>query len=297
MSSLPLHNTGRAPRPSLLTWRRWWSRLDTVGALFLLVFFCLIFVAPFAWLVITALKSTADLDTFPITWLPSHPQWDNFLRAVTEINYPRYAMNSIVLSTLYSTLVTLSSALVGFGFARLQGRGKRQLFLLMLATLMLPAIVGLIPTYVIFSRLGMIDTYWPWIVGGLGSSPFLSFLFRQFFTSIPPELEEAAIVDGCGYGRIFWQIFLPLSKPVLATSFILSFAGVWGDFLGPSLYLSADNTTLAVAIANGYASAHGETAANVLAAGCVIYMVPVLITFFLAQRYLISGTVTTGLKG
>lgn len=296
MSALPgLHWLPRSGKRALPS--RWRSKMGTIGAVLLLLFFTAIFIMPFAWLFITALKPITDLQAFPIIWWPSQPQWGNFATATTLINFWGYAGNSFLLSTLQSVLVTLTSALVGFGFARLEGWGKRPLFLLMLSTLMLPAIVGLIPTYVIFSRLGLIDTYWPWVLWGLASSPFLSFLFRQFFSTIPLELEEAAIVDGCGYGRIFAQIFLPLSLPVLATSLILSFSSVWGDWLGPSLFLDPDNTTLSVAISRGYADNHGITMVNVLAAGCILYIIPMLILFFAAQRYFTRGIVMSGLRG
>ncbi|GCE22368.1 carbohydrate ABC transporter permease [Dictyobacter kobayashii] len=268
-----------------------------IAVLILLIVFTLLFIAPFAWLILTALKSPADLDAFPITWLPDHVHWNNFVQAVTLIDYWHFAWNSFALSTIQSVLITATSSLVGFGFARLRGWGKRPLFMLMLSTMMLPSIVGIIPTYILFSQFGLVDTYWPWVLWGLASSPFLSFLFRQFFASIPQELEEAAIVDGCGYGRIFWQIFLPLSKPVIATSMIFAFTGVWGDFLGPTLFLDSDNTTLAVAISHGYADLHGLTLINVLAAGCVLYVLPMLILFFFAQKYFVQGIVTTGLKG
>ncbi|GCE31311.1 sugar ABC transporter permease [Dictyobacter alpinus] len=268
-----------------------------VMVLILLLVFTFAFIAPFVWLILTSLKSPADLNAFPITWLPDHLHLDNFVQALTLIDYWRFAWNSFALSTIQSVLMTATSALVGFGFARLRGWGKRPLFLIMLSTMMLPSIVGIIPTYILFSQFGLVGTYWPWVIWGLASSPFLNFLFRQFFAAIPYELEEAAIVDGCGYGRIFWQIFLPLSKPVIATSMIISFTGVWGDFLGPSLFLDADNTTLAVAISHGYADLHGFTLVNVLAAGCTLYVLPMLILFFFAQKYFVRGIVTSGLKG
>ncbi|WP_126554435.1 carbohydrate ABC transporter permease [Dictyobacter kobayashii] len=167
----------------------------------------------------------------------------------------------------------------------------------MLSTLMLPQILTVIPTYVLFAHIGLINTYWPWILWGLGSSPFLSFLFRQFFSSIPVELEEAAILDGCGYFRIFLQIFLPLSLPSIATAAILSFTSVWGDYITPSLFLSQNNTTLAVAMSQGYTNINGFPLNNVIAAGAVLYVIPVIILFFFAQRYFVSAIVTSGLKG
>jgi len=273
------------------------SRLSDAGKYILLLILAMIFVGPFYWLFSTALKTIADLAAFPPQFWPAHLDWGNFLQAFTIVNFAAYAANSFILATTYSILITLSSALVGFGFARLKGKGKRPLFLIMLSTLMLPQIITIIPTYVIFARLGLIDTYWPWVLWGLGSSPFLSFLFRQFFSTIPPELEEAAILDGCGYGRIFWRIFLPVSVPVIVTSLIISFTGVWGDYITPQLFLSQQNTTLAVAMSVGYTDPHGNPLTNVIAAGSIFYILPVLIIFFFAQRYFVNGIVTTGMKG
>ncbi|HEY4387253.1 MAG TPA: carbohydrate ABC transporter permease [Ktedonobacteraceae bacterium] len=255
-----------------------------------------LFVAPFIWLVITALKLPEEMAAYPIHWFPTVAQWGNFAQAFTAINFPAYAANSVILAGLYAVLVTFSSSLVGFGFARLRGKGKRLLLMIMLSTLMLPAILTVIPTYVLFARLNLIDTYWPWVLWGLASSPFLAFLFRQFFTSIPLALEEAAILDGCSYFRIYWQIFLPLSLPVIATAFILSFTWTWGDYITPSLFLSQNNTTLAVAMSLGYTDAHGNILTNMVAAGSILYVAPVLLLFVFAQRFFVSGIVTSGVK-
>jgi multiple sugar transport system permease protein len=269
------------------------GRVLSIGVL---LFFGLIFFAPFVWLFLTAIKTPADLGAFPVRLLPSVPQWQNFVMALTTIDFARYAFNSFFLAAISAVLSTITSAMVGFAFARLRGVGKSFWFLLMLSTLMLPTIVTVIPTYVIYARLGMIGTYWPWVFGGLASSPFLSFLFRQSFSSIPQEMEDAAIVDGANYFRIFWQIFLPVSAPVIATSVILSFTGVWGDYLTPALLLNSDNTTLSVAMTYGYTDSQGNYLTNLLAAGTIFYILPVLVIFFVAQRYFIRGIVTTGLK-
>jgi ABC-type glycerol-3-phosphate transport system permease component len=257
-----------------------------------------IFSVPFVWLLLTALKSFEEINAYPIQILPSVPQWENFTDALTRINYAKFAWNSTFLSTASAVLTTMTSALVGFGFARLRGWGRRTFFMLMLSTLMLPPIITLIPSYIIYARLGLTYTYWPWIIGGLGASPIFSFLFRQFFANLPTELEDAAIVDGCGYGRIFWQLFLPLSKPVMATVAIFTFQGVWNDYIAPNLYLDQDNTTLAVAMQIGYTDPTGShSLPQLIAAGNLIYALPVFVLFFAAQRYFVQGIVTTGLKG
>jgi len=271
--------------------------LSAAGKYLVLLVLACIFVGPFLWLVDIALKTPAELMAFPVEFLPTHLYWNNFIQAFTSINFMAYAGNSVILSSVYAILVTLSSAIVGFGFARLKARAKRPLFLIMLSTLMLPSIVTLIPTYMVFSQLNLINTYWPWVFWGLMSSPFLVFLFRQFFSSIPGELEEAAILDGCGYGRIFWQIFLPLATPAVVTAFLISFTGVWGDFLTPLLLLNQDNTTLAVAMTVGYVDPHSNPLITVQAAGALLYILPEILLFFFAQRYFVRGIVTSGLKG
>jgi ABC-type glycerol-3-phosphate transport system permease component len=271
--------------------------MKATGKYALLMALAILFAGPFLWLVSTALKSPAEMAAFPVQIWPAQVEWSNFVRAFTQVNFLAYAANSVILATINATLTTLSSALVGFGFARLKGWGKRPLFLIMLSTIMLPPIITMIPTYVLFARLGLINTYWPWVLWGLASSPYLVFLYRQFFSTLPAELEEAAILDGCGYGRIFWQIFLPLSLPVIVTAFLFSFTYVWGDYITPTLFLNQDNTTLAVAISASYTDAHGNALSNVQAAGALLYIVPEIIVFVFAQRYFVRGIVTSGLKG
>lgn len=272
-------------------------RLDAGRTYLLLMVLAVLFAGPFVWLVLAALKEQSEWVSIPIHFLPETPRWSNFTDAVTQINFLAYMGNSLFLSAVYAVLVTLASATVGFGFARLRGPGKRLLFVVLLATMMLPSILTLIPTYVLFSRLGLVDTYWPWVLWGLGASPYLVFLFRQFFAAIPRELEDAAIIDGCGYGRIFWRIFLPLSRPVLLTSLLLSFTWMWGDYLAPSLLLDSDHTTLSVAITQAYRNPHGDYLPTVQAAAAVLYVVPVMVIFLFTQRYFVRSVATSGMKG
>jgi multiple sugar transport system permease protein len=275
-----------------------WRRRRTAGATYvLLMALAVLFAGPFVWLVLAALKTPAEWVSLPTHLLPTHARWDNFTHALNDINFGAYTMNSLMLSTLYAVLVTLSSAAVGFGFARLRGRGKRALFVVVLSTMMLPQILTLIPTYVLFSRIGLVNTYWPWVLWGLAASPYLVFLFRQFFAAIPSELEDAAIIDGCRYWRIFFRIFLPLSRPVLLTSFLLSFTWIWGDFIAPQLLLDVDHTTLSVAITAWYRDPHGNPYHTVQAAAAALYTLPVMVLFLFAQRYFIRSVVSSGVKG
>ncbi|CAM5309460.1 carbohydrate ABC transporter permease [Streptomyces aurantiogriseus] len=262
----------------------------------LLVSVLVLMLSPFAWLAITAFKDASELRAVPIHWWPHHPSPGNFVEALTSWDYFGYARNSLTIAVIYSVLATLASAWAGYGFARLEAPGKRVIFGVLLSTMMLPQIFTLIPTYLLFSKLNLINTYMPWVLWGLCGAPFLIFLFRQFFTNMPKELEEAAIVDGCGQIRIFWRIFLPQSWPVIATSLILSFSWTWGDWIAPALLLDTNRTTLAVQLTTGYHNAHGGTLNNLVAAGTLVYVVPVLVLFLILQRGFVAGVSTSGLK-
>jgi multiple sugar transport system permease protein len=267
------------------------------GTYILILLLTVFFIGPFIWLVLAALKTPAEWASLPIQILPEVPQWNNFVRALGDINFLGYAGNSLFLATTYSVLITLSSACVGFGFARLRAPGKNTLFIVVLATMMIPQILTLLPTYVLFSRIGLVNTYWPWVLWGLAGSPYMIFLFRQFFSSLPKELEDAAIIDGAGWFRIFTTIFLPLSRPVLITSFLLMFTWTWGDYIAPALLLDLDRTTLSVAITAFYQDPNGNTIPTIQAAAAVLYIVPVLLIFFFAQKYFVRSQVSSGIKG
>lgn len=257
-----------------------------------------VFLIPAIWLVLTALKTEVEYSAYPIVWFPNPPQWENFYKAVTVIPFFRYAGNSFFLGAISAVLTTFSSAMVGFGFARHTNvRGRNALFILVLSMTMVPGLVTLIPRFVVYSRVGLIGNYWPWILESLAGSPFFIFLFRQFFSTIPRDLEDAAEVDGCSRFRVFWQIFLPLSGAVVATSLIFNFQFVWGEWLRPILYLTDFNTTLAVKMANGYRDPLQNQLVTPLMAAICIYALPMIVLFFFAQKSIVQGVVTTGIKG
>ncbi|THV41636.1 carbohydrate ABC transporter permease [Glycomyces buryatensis] len=262
----------------------------------LLAALAITFSGPLGWLILTALKAPNELSVFPIQLFPESPQWHNFADALTFVDFLGYARNSMILSTLTAVLTTISSAWMAYGFARLSAPGKKFWFGLLISTMMMPSIVTLIPTYLMFAKMGLVDTYVPWILWGLSGAAFMIFLFRQFFSGIPKELEEAAVLDGCGHVRIFWQIFLPQSWPMLAACMVLTFTGAWGDFIAPSLLLSDDTTTLAVALTRGYVNEQGFPVQNLLAAGSTMFILPVLLIFLFFQRFFVQGFSTSGLK-
>ncbi|GAA1972145.1 carbohydrate ABC transporter permease [Microbacterium pumilum] len=257
-----------------------------------------LFGIPFIWILLTSLASQKQFAEGALALLNlSSPQWDNFYKAVTLIDFGAYTWNTIFLSTLTAVLTTLSSATVGFAFARLRAPGKNLLFTIILATMLIPSIATLIPTYILFSRIGLVNTYWPWVLWGIAGTPYLIFLFRQFFSAIPIELEDAAIIDGAGWFRSYVFVFLPLARPALLTSLLLSFTWTWGDYLAPALLLNLNNTTLAVATAAGYLDPRGEGIVTVQAAGAVLYLLPVVVIFLFTQKYFMGSGLGSAVKG
>jgi multiple sugar transport system permease protein len=257
----------------------------------------LMFIIPIIWLVLGSIKVDTELRAYPVFILPSTAQWSNYQQAVTVIPYFTYMLRSFLLAAVYAILTVVSSAFVGFGFARLHAPGRDFLFLLVVSMMIVPGIVLVIPQYVLYSRYGIIDTYWPWILWGLTGAPFHIFLFRQFFLTFPDELEDAAEIDGCDRLRIFWQVFLPNARAPIIVALIFSFNWVWGDFFSQSLFLSSNNATLAMRLATAYNNPQGYPIYSLTMAGVVIYVLPLIIVFFLGQRYFVEGIVTTGLKG
>jgi multiple sugar transport system permease protein len=258
------------------------------------VIVAVIMILPIVTLIISALTPADQMGAG--RWLPTYLRWANLVDATRYIPFWSMARSSLVLSSLFAVLTTFSSALTGYGFARLHGPAKKILFGLLIGTMMVPPIVTLIPTYLLFSNYHLVGTYWPWVLWGAAGTPYAIFLYRQYFSSFPKELEEAAIIDGAGQLRIFLQIFLPMSRPLLVTAFVLAFNAVWGDFIGPDLFLNQSNTTLAVGVATGYQNSQGYPVYNLLAGGALLYVVPVILLFLFAQRSYVRGLATTGLK-
>jgi len=253
---------------------------------------------PVIWMLLGSLKTDDELTGYPVQVFPAEAQWRNYEDALTIIPFGSYLANSLKLALVYSILTVITSSMAGFAFARIPARGRGKLFGIVVALLMVPYIVYVIPQFVIFTKvLGLYDTYWPWVLWGLAGSPFHIFLFRQFFAAFPKELEDAAEVDGCGSFRVYWQIFLPNAKPAIAVSFIFNFVYVWSDYLNPTIYLTSDKTTLAAALGSSYADPRGNVLMSITLAGSVLYALPLVVMFFLAQKQVMQGVVTSGLKG
>jgi ABC-type glycerol-3-phosphate transport system permease component len=221
----------------------------------------------------------------------------NYVLAFTEAPLLRVALRTGALGIVYSILVTFTSSLIGFGFARYPVKGNRPLFFIVVALMIIPYIVILIPQFILYSRIGIYNTYWPWILAALAGNSFYIFLFRQFFLSFPKELEDAAEVDGATAFRIYWQIFMPNTKPVIAAVMVFAFTYIWGDYMMPLILLTDDKTLLAVKLATSYTNPQGVWLIPISMAANVVYLVPMVVIFALAQKHIIKGVITSGLKG
>lgn len=253
------------------------------------------FATPFLWMLASSLKAPEDLAQFPPTLLPDPVVWQNYLDAWTAAPFARYFLNTAVITFGSMLGQLISCSLAAYGFARLRFKGSNFWFVVMLATLMLPSQVTLIPQYILFRELGWLNTYLPLIVPAYFGSAFYIFLLRQFFLTIPRELDEAAIVDGAGRFAIYRRIIMPLSAPILMTIVAFSFIANWNEFFGPLIYLTTpDMMTVAVGLLSFKNDT--ETLFHLLMAASVIALLPVVVVFFFTQRYFVSSITMTGLK-
>lgn len=258
------------------------------------------FLLPLVYMLGTSLKEPGTEFIWPPTVIPEVLWWDNYAKVFTLAPFLRYFANSLLVSTLATLGALLSASLAGYAFARLNFPGRHLLFWLMLASIMVPMQVTLIPLFIIFSRIGWIGTYLPVIVPPFfGIAAWAIFLLRQFFLTIPRDLIEAAEIDGASPFLIYWKIILPLSKPALATVGVLFFMNTWNDFLSPLIFLrNRDLLTVPVAL-SAFQSAGGYLAGQwtILMAATVLSIIPIFVLFLFAQRYFVRGVVMSGLKG
>lgn len=259
--------------------------------------FALTLALPLVWLISTSLKTGGQTFLMPPKWIPDPFVWSNYAEAFKAVAFHEYFWNTIRIVFFATTGTLLTASLAAYAFARLRFPLRGPLFLLVLSTIMLPSIVTLIPTFIVFRTLGWIDTFLPLIVPlWFGGGAFNIFLFRQFFMTIPLELDEAARIDGASNFRIYWAVILPLSKPVLATIAVFAFIHNWNDFFEPLIYLqSPENWTMAIGL-RGFRGLYA-TEWNLLMAASTAMILPLLILFFFAQRYFVSGIQMSGLAG
>lgn len=257
-----------------------------------------VFLFPLFWQVTTSLKTSEQTMLYPPLWLPWPAQWANYATLFERFPFWRFAANSTLITGLVIVGTVLSNSLAAYGFARLRMPGKNLIFLLLLSTLMLPGIVLVIPQFILFHRLQWVDTFNPLIVPSFFGNAFYIFLLRQFFLTVPRELEEAARIDGAGYLRIYRQIMLPLATPALIAVALYTFVGSWNDFFGPLIYLSdQEKYTVAVALRYLAGSVRSRPENHLLMAAATLSMLPCSLLFFAAQRWFMQGTVITGVKG
>lgn len=261
----------------------------------LLILLSILFLFPFLWLVFTSFKPENEVLTFPPKILPTHWKLTNYPEVFQLIDFGQYYLNSIFVSVIGVFGTVLSSTVVAFGFARLKGIGRGFWFALLLATMMLPTQVTMIPVYLIYSKLGLVNTFVPLTLGSFFGSAYYIFLQRQFFLTIPVSLEESARLDGATTWQIFTRIMLPLSIPSVITVGLLTFMGFWNDFMTPLIYLN-DQSKYTLALGIMQLQGSQRVAWGPLMAASVMVIVPVIITFFVGQKYFIQGIATTGGK-
>ena len=296
------------------------ERITNIVVTVLLVLGGVSMMLPMVWMLSTSFKALNDIFAVPPIWIPNPLHFENYPNAwnivdpqtgrvmfgddswnffgftIQGVNFTTYLVNTLFISILACVGATFSSALVAFAFARLRFPGREFLWYICLATMMVPAQVTMIPQFVFFKTLGWYDTFWPLIVPAwLGGGAFNIFLMRQFFMTIPYEMDEAAKIDGCSNFGVFWRILLPLCKPALTTVTVFAFVYNWNDFLNPLIYLDSNNKkTLALGLTN-FVSLYGQDY-HLLMAASLIITIPIALMFLVLQRYFIQGIATTGLK-
>lgn len=264
----------------------------------IMILVSLVFCFPVLYLIFTGFKTPQETVAFPPTLIPKKWTLSAYEEGLSSGIFSKYLLNSIFVSGMVVIGTVSSAALVGFGFARLRSRMKNFLFMLVLATLMIPSSVTLIPVYSIYSKIGWIDTYLPLIVPAFtGGGAFSIFLIKQFFEAIPNELVESSKIDGAGWFTIFWKMFLPNSKPVLLVVIIFAFVNSWNDFFAPLIFLiNPEKFTVAIGL-NTFRNSYGAAMDIApLMAMATLSVLPILLLFVFAQKYFVQGITTTGLK-
>lgn len=273
------------------------KRLHKIIIYLLLLGVSVILLAPLFWMVFTSLKPMNEVVQFPPSFFPEDIQWSNYTETIQAFPFFRYAGNTLFITFFVVLGNVLSNSFIAYGFAKIAFPGKNLLFSLVLATMMVPGFVTMIPQYILFTKIGWVGTYLPLIVPSFFGSAFNIFLMRQFYLSINDELIEAAQMDGANHLYIWSHLMVPLTKPALITIGITSFNGAWNDFLGPLLYIHEESKyTLQIGLQSF--QSQSATQWNYLMAGATLVMIPTILLFFFAQKYFIEGMdLTGGTKG
>jgi multiple sugar transport system permease protein len=266
----------------------------------LLVLGALVVLVPLYWMIATSLKADTKLFVLPPQWVPDPVMWRNYVDVWTIQPLTQYFVNTIFITLLAMGGEILTCAIVAYGFARFRFPGRNALFLLLLATMMLPGIITMIPTFLIWRSLGRIDTYSPLTVGALFAwGPAYIFLLRQFFMTIPNDIEDAAAIDGANVLQTFWSVMLPLVKPALLAIAVLSFSGNWNNFQGPLIYINSQVKYPVILSLYAFSQSLSKEAPkwNYMMAMAVIMTVPILLLYFIAQQHFIEGLTVGSVKG
>jgi multiple sugar transport system permease protein len=257
------------------------------------------FAAPMAWMLSSSLQTLPDMFRVPFRWIPDPVQWRNYGAVFSVLPFGRYLANTLLVTIPTMAFTLVSCALVAYGFARFRFRGRDALFTICLATMMLPGQVTMIPMYMLYAKLGWIDTYLPLIVPSLFGSPFYIFLLRQFFLSIPTEYDDAARIDGASRLQILWHVLLPQARPAVITVLLFTFIGSWNDFFGPLVYINTPEKatlTLGLHMLKTQVLGSGQIEWNLLMAASLLVALPNVALFFFAQKYFIRGINVGGLQ-
>lgn len=279
----------------------WW--IGQVARYLLLVGLAITFILPLYWMAMSALKNVSQVYAIPPIWFPVPPRWRNYIEAWGVDNFNLYAFNTVFRYAIPVTIGSvLSNAIVAYGFSRIRWRGRDFLFSICLMTMMIPGQVTMVPVFIIFKRLGWVNTYRPLVIPSFFSGAYTIFMLRQFFRTIPEELSDAARIDGAGEWDILWRVILPLVRPALAVVALTTFMGAWNNYMGPLIYLNDTELyplTMGLARLNASLRQVGikELAYPYLMAVSTLVTLPTLLIFFFAQRTFIEGITLTGIKG
>lgn len=256
-----------------------------------------VMILPFLWMISTSLKVESDIFSVPIKWLPSKITFDNFVRAFEVVPIFKYMKNTLFIAGGKILGEVFVSAMVAYGFSRFKFKGRNFLFMVLLATMMLPYEVTMIPTFIVWSELGLVDSYVPLVLPAyFGSASFIFFL-KMYFESFPVSYEESALIDGAKYHQIFTKIFIPLSKPALVTIGLWAFMGTWNDLLGQLIYINSTNKlTIQLGLAS-FSSMTGEVLWGPLMAASFVALLPIIALLLYAQKYFVEGVKMSGIKG
>ncbi|MFC5402487.1 carbohydrate ABC transporter permease [Cohnella soli] len=254
------------------------------------------FLAPFAWMLLTSLKSLDEISSLPVTIWPKNFEWSNYTEVFSVIPFSKYFLNTLVITLLSVVGQLFSVPLVAYSITKIQWTGGRVIFPIVIATMLIPYQVTMIPVYLIFQKMGLTGSIWPLVLPTFTGAPLYIFLLRQFFMGIPDSLIQAAKIDGASEYRTYWNIVLPLSKPALTSIAIFTFLYTWSDFLGPLLYINdAKKYTLTLGLQAFLAEHYTEW--GLLMAASLMFTIPIVVIFFFAQKQFIEGISLTGIKG